>query len=422
MISLAQYTVAYSRGWAADSFNTRLRLKAENDRLQEEVALVREEMRIKDNRMARIPPHRRPFYPPTERMAILELRAARGWSLEQTAKAFLVTGATISSWLGRLDEHGLDALVQLRTPVNRFPDFVRYAVQCLKTLCPAMGKVKIAETLARAGLHMGATTVGRILKEDPQPAPPQAEAVAAGKQRVVTAKYPNHLWHVDLTVQPTRLGLCCSWLPFALPQSWPFAWWLVLAEDHFSRRVMGFAVFRKQPTSERIRAMLGRAIAAAGTTPRHLVCDRGRQFDCEDFRRWCRGKGIKPRYGAVGKHGSLAVIERLILTVKLLLRCLPVVPLREAAMRREVSLIAAWYNSERPHVALGGRTPDEAYFDRFPANRKPRFEARNRWPRGSPCARPWALVKGKPGVRLELDVEFRAGRRQLPIVRLRRAA
>jgi transcriptional regulator with XRE-family HTH domain len=225
-------------------------------------------------------------------MSILEFRAARGWSLEQTAKAYLVTAATISSWLGRLDEHGLDALVQLRAPVDRFPDFVHYAVQRLKTLCPAMGKVKIAETLARAGLHLGATTVGRILKEGPQPAPPQAESVAAGKRRVVTAKYPNHLWHVDLTVQPTLLGLCCSWLPFALPQSWPFAWWLVLAEDHFSRRVMGFAVFRKQPTSERIRAMLGRTVAASGTTPRHLVCDRGRQFDCEDFRRWCRGNGI----------------------------------------------------------------------------------------------------------------------------------
>jgi len=34
-----------------------------------------------------------------------------------------------------------------------------------------------------------------------------------------------------------------------------------------------------------------------------------------------RRKGIKPpRYGAVGKHGSLAVIERLILTLKVLLR------------------------------------------------------------------------------------------------------
>jgi len=34
----------------------------------------------------------------------------------------------------RLDEEGADALVQLREPVNRFPDFVRYVVQRLRTL------------------------------------------------------------------------------------------------------------------------------------------------------------------------------------------------------------------------------------------------------------------------------------------------
>ena len=42
------------------------------------MALVREELRIKDARMEQIAPHRRPHYAPIERMAILELRAARG--------------------------------------------------------------------------------------------------------------------------------------------------------------------------------------------------------------------------------------------------------------------------------------------------------------------------------------------------------
>ena len=47
----------------------------------------------------------------------------------------------------RVDEQGPDALLQIRDPVNKFPDFVRYAVQRLKTLCSSMGKVKIAQTL-----------------------------------------------------------------------------------------------------------------------------------------------------------------------------------------------------------------------------------------------------------------------------------
>ena len=52
--------------------------------------------------------------------------------------------------------------------------------------------------------------------------------------------------------------------------------------------------------------MLGRAIAAAGKAPRYLVCDKGPQFWCEGFKDWCHHKGIKrPRYGAIGKHGSI---------------------------------------------------------------------------------------------------------------------
>jgi hypothetical protein len=98
------------------------------------------------------------------------------------------------------------------------------------------------------------------------------------------------------------------------------------------------------------------------------------------------------------------------------------IPLRREDFRRELQYILEWYNEHRPHTALGGRTPNEVYFHRFPAHRRPRFEPRPRWPRGSPCARPWALVKGKPGADLELEVTYYAGRHHLPIVQLRAAA
>mgnify|MGYP001816878414 CR=1 FL=1 len=244
-IALAHYAIVYARAWAADSINARVRLSAENDRLQEERALLREELRTKDTRIAQIAPQRRPHYGPYERMAILELRAARGWSVKQTADTFLVTPATISAWLKRIDENGPDVLLQLREPVNQFPDFVRYIVQRLKILSPAMGKVKIAETLCRAGLHLGVTTVGRILKEEPQSDPGDA----APSTRVVTAKWPNHVWHVDLTAVPTSMGFWAPWVPFALPQCWPFCWWVAVVIDHHSRRVMGIVIFRNNPTA-----------------------------------------------------------------------------------------------------------------------------------------------------------------------------
>ncbi len=50
------------------------------------------------------------------------------------------------------------------------------------------------------------------------------------------------------------------------------------------------------------------------------------------------------------------------------------------------------------------------------------IESQAAWPRGVPCARPWALVRGKPGAELTLEVSFYRGRKHLPIVNLKRAA
>ncbi len=43
IVSLARYAAVYTRSWAADSTNQRVRLKAENDRAQQELALLRED-------------------------------------------------------------------------------------------------------------------------------------------------------------------------------------------------------------------------------------------------------------------------------------------------------------------------------------------------------------------------------------------
>ena len=51
VVSLAQYATVFTRSWAADRSNARVRLKAEKDRLQQEVAQLRAELRIKDARM-----------------------------------------------------------------------------------------------------------------------------------------------------------------------------------------------------------------------------------------------------------------------------------------------------------------------------------------------------------------------------------
>ena len=84
-------------------------------------------------------------------MRLLQLRAARGWTLEKTARVFLVDLQTLLHWMRRVDEQGEHELIQTVEPVNRYPDFVRNLVRQLKRLFPAMGNERIAQVLARAG-------------------------------------------------------------------------------------------------------------------------------------------------------------------------------------------------------------------------------------------------------------------------------
>jgi len=186
---------------------------------------------------------------------------------------------------------------------------------------------------------------------------------------------------------------------------------------------MGYTIFRRNPSSRAVHNFLDRTIQKTGKAPKYIITDKGKQFWCDAFKKWCKGHTITPRFGAVGKHGSIAVVERFILTLKDgCTRRLICVPSRRRNFREELARFVEWYNEWRPHEWLRGATPNEVYDKRRPANRLPRFEPRARWPRPSPCAAPRTLVKGQPGVRLALEVRYHAGRKHLPIVALRRAA
>jgi hypothetical protein len=156
--------------------------------------------------------------------------------------------------------------------------------------------------------------------------------------------------------------------------------------------------------------------------PAHLITDHGPQFTADEFQLWCRRRAMQQRFGAIGKYGSLAVIERFIRSMKNECTRAILVPFSTAAFEREIAFYVAWFNENRPHGWLGGRTPDEVYFGTMPACRKPRFEPRTRWPRRSPCAQPQALVRGRPGAVVELHVGYYAGRKHLPLVALKRVA
>jgi putative transposase len=424
VVGLAQMSLTYSRSWAADSRLARVRLQAALDQARSEVAMLLEELRIKDARVGRIDPRRRPNYPPTERLAILELRAARGWSAAETARRMFVEAKTVASWTRRVDEEGPHALVQTEQPVNRYPEFVREVVAILRRLCPRMGKKRIAQVLARAGLHLGVTTVKRML-EIRRPRPRRglrAAALSAETSKPVIARRPGHVWQVDLTILPRMSGFWVPWFPFAQLQCWPFAWWVAVVVDQFSRRVMGWCIYPKQPTSVEVRAFLGRAMGAAGATPRYLLSDKGTQFISADYRDWCERKEIRPRYASIGSLRATAVIERFFRSLKSEMACIVGAALTKKRLQEKLALYFRWFEEHRPHQGLGGRTPREAFNGLAPANRRPRFEPRPRWPKESGCAHPLARPKPNAGGELALIVAFADDERQLPIIALRRAA
>ena len=182
--------------------------------------------------------------------------------------------------------------------------------------------------------------------------------------------------------------------------------------DQCSRRVTGFALFAKMPTSTEICRFLDRAIKRADARPKYVVSDKGKQFFCATFRSWCRQRGVRPRFGALGRSASIAVVERFIRSMKVECTRRIRVPFELAAMRHELACYVTWFNEYRPHQALSGKVPDEVYRDR--AHRPPVFETRS--------MRAQAPNGVQPVNRLTLAVRFFEGRRHLPIVQLRPAA
>jgi len=126
---------------------------------------------------------------------------------------------------------------------------------------------------------------------------------------------------------------------------------------------MGFAVYRALPSSASVRRFLEAAFRGAGEIPRDLISDQGIQFTARAFRRWCHRHGIRHRFGALGKYGSLAVIERGIRTFKNeCTRRLSVVPFRLAVLEQELvhmSPLTTIYMHQSDQTLLGAeRSPE----------------------------------------------------------------
>lgn len=108
--------------------------------------------------------------------------------------------------------------------------------------------------------------------------------------------------------------------------------------------------------------------------PKHIISDQAHVFTGEVFAELLNKYNIKHRLGAVRKHGSIAVTERVNKTLKYEW-------LRRVAIIRGIDHLTElcdefqlWYNKWRPHMTLNGFRPDDVYYGNKPG--KPNRDAK----------------------------------------------
>ena len=119
-------------------------------------------------------------------------------------------------------------------------------------------------------------------------------------------------------------------------------------------------------------SVLDEAVARArrfhpGLSLAHFVTDKGACFTAAEFQETVARHGMKARFGAVGRHGSIAFIERLWRGLKDLLHLRLDRRLLREDLEPRIGLGLFYYSVLKPHQGLGGATPAEVYFQKEPA-------------------------------------------------------
>ncbi len=95
-------------------------------------------------------------------------------------------------------------------------------------------------------------------------------------------------------------------------RAWPT--WVLVGIDHFARKVVAVHPL-DGPSEGWVVEALEEAFLRHGA-PKYIIADQKGLFVSDVFAELLGHWSIKQRFGAVGKHGSIAVTERAILTLK----------------------------------------------------------------------------------------------------------
>ena len=270
---------------------------------------------------------------------------------------FGIARSTLYRWLHKIEDQQ-----QTSSPANKTPMEIAALIWKITKSNIDWGRVRIANQLALLNIFISASTVRNILNR-PKPRKPDGFPVASTKTeeeieaRSIPAWYPNHVWSID-TTEVLYWGI------------WPV--YVCVVIDHFSRKVMSLTPL-EGPNAGWINNALESAMEEHGA-PKHIISDQASVFTGDVFAELLDGWNIKPRLGAVGKHGSISVTERVIKTLKYeWLKRVPIIKgFDHLTMLCEE--YENWYNRWRPHMTLDGFRPDDVYYEKKPE--KPKRDAK----------------------------------------------
>ena len=268
-----------------------------------------------------------------------------------------VSRSTLYRWLHKIQDDNKQA----RIPANKTPREIAALVWEITKVNIHWGRFRIANQLALLNIFISASTVRNILQ---RPAPDKDPASVVKKDdqeqdepRQIPAWYPNHVWSIDTT------EVLCWGL-------WPIKIFVVI--DHFSRKVMAVAPLEGSNAGW-INNALENTIEKHGS-PKHIISDQDKVFIGAVFAELVGKYHIKQRLGAIGKHGSICVTERVNKTLKYEW-------LKRVVFIKGFDHLVAlceefedWYNAWRPHMTLDGLRPDDVYYGRKPV--KPQRDAK----------------------------------------------
>jgi len=155
---------------------------------------------------------------------------------------------------------------------------------------------------------------------------------------------PNQVWAMDITYVPMARGFV----------------YLAAVVDLFSRRVLAWRLSITLSADFCIET-LEEALARHGR-PDIFNTDQGSQFTSEGFIDVLKAVGIAISMDGKGAWRDNIFVERLWRTIKyeeIYLRACGGVTEARASIGRYLT----FYNGNRPHSSLGGRTPDQAYLN-----------------------------------------------------------